>query len=397
MNAALLRCTLFFLIALIAWQCKKDEATPPPAEECTTTPSTDYVVTIGDTIPQKGKRAIKTSSGDYLIVGTRLTAADQNQLLLVKWDPSTPTKVWDFAYGGSGDEAGCDVLEATDGNYLAVGSTTSSGAGMSDVFLIKTDPSGSLIWQQTYGGANQESVSRIVPSEDGNYFIIGTTKSFGNGSRDAYLIKVDIDGNELWSKTFGGTNQDGGMHLAYNGSTWALFCYTMSVGAGDRDFWLVEMDVNGDSLTSYTYGEPGYEEAQTILHTNDGGYLLQGHSASVDNAHNMYTIKLDASFQVEWTTEIGEDQFHDGGQGAVEVAGDYYLLGYSDSYGAGMSDILIAKIDANGNFVDQQTFGTPYNQEASGLFIDGGQLVFTGHSFEANGIQWVYHGSVEAF
>ena len=109
--------------------------------------------------------------------------------------------LWTRTYGGGGDDYGQSVRQTDDGGFIIAGRTTSFGAGGWDVYLIKTDADGDTLWTRTYGNYYQERGRSVRQTLDGGYIIAGRTNSLGAGNRDAYLIKTDSDGNELWAKT----------------------------------------------------------------------------------------------------------------------------------------------------------------------------------------------------
>jgi hypothetical protein len=115
------------------------------------------------------------------------------------------SSVWNQTYGGSASESCFSVLKADDGGYVMVGDTFSFGNGDADVWLVKTDEHGNLVWNRTFGTLGYEDSQDLIKTVDGGYLIVGRCNSFGAGDSDLWLIKTDSFGNMQWNKTIGGT------------------------------------------------------------------------------------------------------------------------------------------------------------------------------------------------
>ncbi|MFW9779510.1 MAG: hypothetical protein ACFFE8_11700, partial [Candidatus Heimdallarchaeota archaeon] len=144
------------------------------------------------------------------------------------------------------------------GGFLLAGDTYSFGAGSQDGWLVKTDVNGKIQWNQTYGGWAGDEINALIQTDDGGYAFSGSTSSFGRGNNDMWLVKTDISGQVQWNQTFGGNDSDwaiGVIHM--EDGSFALAGCTQSFGAGEYDMWLVKTDElksidNGD--TSKTSG-----------------------------------------------------------------------------------------------------------------------------------------------
>ncbi|MFZ8835402.1 MAG: hypothetical protein ACO2O5_14595 [Candidatus Caldipriscus sp.] len=180
-------------------------------------------------------------------------------------------------YGGTNSEEYNRVQRTSDGGYIVTGRTSSFGAGSSDIFLIKTDVYGNIQWAKTYGGSSWEYASSAQQTSDGGYIVAGYTNSFGAGNSDFFLIKTDASGNIIWVKTYGGINDDNAssVHQTSDGG-YIVAGSTYSFGAGDRDFFLIKTDANGNIQWAKTYGGTNGEWANSAQRTSDGGYIVVG-------------------------------------------------------------------------------------------------------------------------
>jgi len=148
---------------------------------------------------------------------------------------------WNKTYGGAGSDVALALAQTVDGGYALAGRTYSFGAGSSDIWLVKTDAFGNRLWSRTYGGTNLDGVFAFVQTVDGGYALAGHTYSFGAGSSDAWLVKTSADGTPEWNETYGGIDEDLASRLVQTSDEgYVLAGSTKSFGAGSDDFWLVK-------------------------------------------------------------------------------------------------------------------------------------------------------------
>ena len=156
--------------------------------------------------------------------------------------------------------------------------------------------SGAIQWERTYGGEDTEFGRAIQQTADGGYIIIGQTESFGVGSSDAYLLKTDSEGNEIWSQTFGGQGTDQGRYVVETADQGYLVSgYTDSFGvSGGFNFWMIKANSLGELEWQRFYGEHGDDRGLSGIQTLDGGYAIAGYTSSVgSNSSNILFIKTD--------------------------------------------------------------------------------------------------------
>ena len=144
---------------------------------------------------------VPRADGGYLITGSIGADWDHQDVLVIKVD-SAGQLVSERAYGGSGREWGECIRPTADGNFIIASHTTSFGAGGTDAYLLKVNADGDTLWTRTYGGADDDEFMDMLCLPDGNLVCVGNTQSFGAGA--IYVVKLDATGNELWSQHVGG-------------------------------------------------------------------------------------------------------------------------------------------------------------------------------------------------
>ncbi len=201
---------------------------------------------------------------------------------------------WDETYGGAYDERAYSVIETNDGGYAIIGSTYSFTTGYQDMWVVKTDSAGEIQWSRSYGGINQDVGASLIQTGDGGYILGGWTDSFGAGGYDFWLVKTDSTGNVLWDQTYGGENNDRALSVVQTGDGgYAIVGRTSSFGVGIDDFWLVKTDSSGNVLWDQTYGGGGIDWAQSVVQTGDGGYILGGWTDSFGaGGYDFWLVKM---------------------------------------------------------------------------------------------------------
>jgi hypothetical protein len=253
-------------------------------------------------------------------------------------------------YGGSGDDIGSSVQQTTDGDYIVAGSTYSFGTGSSDVYLIKTDPSGDTLWTRTYGGSDIDYGYSVLQTTDGDYIVAGETQSFGAGPGDVYLIKTDPSGDTLWTRTYGGNGHDWGQSVQQTtDGGYIVSGQTNSFGPGQADVYLIKTDAVGDTLWTRTYGGSGRDYGSSVQQTTDGGYIVAGGTYSFGTGgKDVYLIKTDPSGDTLWTRTYGGSGDDIGSSVQQTTDGGYIVAGRTDSFGAGGYDVYLIKTDPDG-------------------------------------------------
>ena len=285
--------------------------------------------------------AVQTADGGLIIgLSAKLPGSSIDQLLrdiVVIKIGSAGNKVWEKTFGGGKDDYITSVELTGDGGCLVAGSSNSfREKGDYDVYLVRLDASGEVVWERTYGGEDDDAGRFICAGDDGGFFIVGRTFSASSGNLDdIYLVKTGADGGKVWEKTMGGKGPD-------------------------------------------TIGDARL--------TSDGGLVMIGTTGSFPGWENIYLAKVDASGNNVWDRTFGRDgDFHDYGVGVRETKdGGFIVLGNSSPFGVG-SSVLLIKTDASGNKVWESVFQDKENVWGSDVKLSGDGYIIAGGERDYDG------------
>jgi hypothetical protein len=280
---------------------------------------------------------------------------------LLRTAPAAAQDRFALAYGGPEDDRAHSVQETADGGYIVAGVTHSFGAGGADAWLIKTDAYGDTLWTRTFGGDGLDAAYAVQQTTDGGYIVAGVTRSFGAGGADARLIKTDAYGDTLWTRTFGGPDDDEAFAVLQAADLGYLLAgVTRSFGAGGADAWLIKTDAYGDTLWTRTFGGTEDDGARSVDMTTDGGYVLAGTTASFGGGgDNVVLIKTGADGTMMWTRTFGGADADSGSAVRRTRDGGCIVTGSTRSIGAGEMDVYLVRTDFSGNLIWEKTVGGP--------------------------------------
>ncbi len=269
---------------------------------------------------------------------------------------------WARTYGGSGDDFSGAIVPAVDGGYMIAGTTESFGAGSKDVWVVKIDEQGTKVWDRTCGGPLIDSASWIERTDDGGYVVAGTTWS-GRGKSyhgDVLVIKLDREGDEVWKRKFGGNKNDwpGSIVRTSGGYIIAGATDMDFLKPGSSDIWLVELDGSGRNVRDRKLGGRSDDVARSIQRTDDDGYIIAAETQSYGKGDfDIWLIRLDRRFSKVWERTFG-GQYRDKAVFARQTEdGGYILLWNSRSFEGTPYAVVAARLDAGGNVSWQEKVG----------------------------------------
>ena len=238
---------------------------------------------------------IQTKDGGYAIAAsTGFKLWGEANCWVIKLDAKGNME-WENSFGGTGWDEIFSIVQTKDGSFVTTGCVWSKGAGRGDIHVAKLDKNGDLLWDKTFGGNENDEAYSIIQTDDEGYAVTGFTVLEDTGDRDIWVIKLDKAGNKIWDKTLGGASEDWANSIVQTEDEGYMVAgWTKSMGAGKTDVWIVKLDKNGDLLWDKTFGGSENDEAHSIVQTEDRGYAIAGWTKSKRTGNSdVWILKLD--------------------------------------------------------------------------------------------------------
>ena len=303
----------------------------------------------------------QTRDGGFIAAGSTNSfgAEGWGDWWILKLD-STGAIEWQKTFVGSGADYAYFIQQTFDEGFVVIGdSGTSFGEGLGNFWVLKLDSAGDIEWQKVFGGNGWDRARFIQQTIDGGYIIAAVTNKTGNlGNDDAWILKLSSDGAIEWQRTYRGKNDDNTVSIQQTlDGGYIVAGSTSSFGAGEDDFWVLKLDFTGSIEWQKTYGGSGWDFAQSIQQTLDGGYVVAGATSSFIEAPQIgekptdfWVLKLDPSGFIEWQKTYG-GYLRDFAQSIQQTVDEGYIFAGTVSmpYGVGEADLLIIKTLSTGD------------------------------------------------
>jgi hypothetical protein len=318
----------------------------------TSTSQITFERTYGSTGNDIGRYVQQTLDGGYIIAGGGLN------VYLVKTDSLGDT-LWTRNHACDGDYCwGNSVQQTMDGGYIIVVLEDYwIEPDSSDIYLIKTDSMGNIIWSQTYGENLLDMGYSVQQTSDGGYIIVGYTDT-GPGYLNTYLIKTNTLGDTLWTKIHGETFTGGYSVQQTLEGGYIIAGFINPIGSNWHDVYLIKTDSLGETLWTQSYGENSNNDiGMSVQQTSDGGYIIAGSTSFAMGLTDNFIIKTDSLGDTLWTKVYGGTDWEYAYSVKQTSDGGFIIAGFTDSFGAGGTDVYLIKTDSLGDTLWTRTFG----------------------------------------
>lgn len=285
-----------------------------------------------------------------------------------------PTIGYEHTYGGESTDRGYGLVVAENGDRIIAGRTESSGAGSSDVLIIRTDSEGTELWSQTFGGTEYDYAGEIVLNDDGGVTVAGVTSSFGAGGEDVWVIRVGADGTEIWSQTYGGTGTENMPQIKLNADgSYTVLANTNSF-TGYNELWFFKITDAGVLVWEQTNADMNTARDFAI---NSEGYIILGQTIS-----NIILTQVDETGATIWQQLISPSSYHSdvGIPWLYDIEllsdGNFLIGGRVYRYDLERGQKLVMKVDATGSvlwsrclFNESESYVTSILETLNGYYV----------------------------
>lgn len=387
------------------------------------TPTILWQKSYGGSFYDKAQSIIETIDGDYVIAGNSQSIDYDLNSNLGNFDcwviriNHTGSIIWKKSFGGGGYDYARSIIQAPNGGFLCVGETNSQNGditnpyGQEDFWVVKLNENGEIEWKKNYGGSSNEGGYSACVTNDGNYIIAGSSESSlpeildNHGYNDFWVLKIDINGNEIWQKNYGGSNHDylkkikktsdGGYILTGDSKS-----SDGNVGGnnGKQDVWTVKINENGIIQWQNNFGGSEDDFSKNVIEDSDGNFIVIGETYSFDldavenhsgnGLRDYFVIKLNNLGQKIWSRCYGGES-NEYARSIIQSSSDDYII-VGESYSGtgqptgnhGSADYWLIKINPlNGNLIWQKNFGgTGHDEPNSMLESFDNDLIIAGNA-----------------
>lgn len=338
--------------------------------------------TYGSLDRDVGHSVIECYEGGFAIAGsTDGYGPGSRSMWLMRTDGAGHPR-WNQTYGGTEWDECHDLVECEDGGLAIVGETFSFGAGESDAILIKTSLLGDVMWTRTFGDSGIDIGTSIARCEDGGFAISVTTTNVDSGFTDMWLIRTDAFGEVVWNKAFGGQYNDGAnsVTLCQDGG-FLLVGYTQLLDFDLGTLWLVRTDAEGNLIWDHGIRESQSQEGWSAIECADGGFAVIGTIEADYNPADIWFLRVDAEGALVWEQVIGGAQVVDslGGYSVLACSDGGFVIAGKFGFESSRNDLWMAHTSDNGEIDWSVNYGAFHS--GSGFLLaacSDGDYIITG-------------------
>ncbi len=315
----------------------------------------DWAKTYGGDAWDEAFGLVETANGDLILCG--YTKSQEKHLWIIKLDEFGNSR-WGKTYKAKPVSEGKDIIIGKDSNIISVGYSIKPYSYQSDLWIVKLNQEGEKLWDKNYGGIAEESANSITESYDGGYVLAGVTTTTPDFQEDAWVIKLDSSGEKLWERTFGGSKPDEANDIIQTKDKGLVVCgVTSSRGEGYKSFWVAKMDSSGTDIWDNIYKINEWDIAVAAVEGLDGYLYVTGYTRTYSVIdYDIVLLKIDQNGNLIWQKVISWGRWDQATSICTTFDNGIVVSGFSRSGDVLSSDFAMTKFDEDGNILWQNIF-----------------------------------------
>lgn len=380
------------IFCFILHSCSKTNLDTDPKSTTSFTGNIDFVKTIGGSKNDVANAVISTSDNGYVIFGytdsndkdVSFKNNNDSDYYFLKYNSKDQLE-WAKTYGGSKNDRGLNVVQTSDNGYAIFGASksddidSSKNEGDADLWIIKLDTSGNLLWEKSFGFIGRDNGFSLIETSDNGFLIVGeldVSSSGGLGKSrsanrhaggDYWAIKLNASGDKEWSNFFGGNFSETPQDVIETDTGDFIIVglsdsndVDITNNKGTYDFWIIKINNKGELVWEKSFGGSQIDEAYGITKTEDANFIIVGNTRSNDKnvrsnngGSDLWVIKISTTGNLIWEKSFGGTNF-DSGRAIHKSNNDgFIIVGSSRStnngfLNKGQNDAWLLKISSEG-------------------------------------------------
>lgn len=318
------------------------------------------------------------SSNEFILAGTTGSFGSGSSDIYLMNVNGSGDHQWSKTIGGGGIEQARDLRVLPNGDFIIAGTTNNGDFGGYDALIVRTDSEGEVLWEKSFGGDDWDFFNQVKVVSTGGFILAGQTYSSGEPGGNAWLLRLDDEGEVIWESTLGGS----GLHTGMSASeiTNDGFIMVGSLVDGDTDGFVARFDNEGDLAWTENYGGDSLDVASDVVVCQDGGFSIVGSTSSYSPHMEAWHLKINENGEEMWFHNWGQINDQESFEHRELSDGNFITLGYTKTSGGGGKDMFLLKSNSAGQFVFGRTFGGFEDEEGFGIDVLDDGFICGGYS-----------------
>ena len=351
-------------------------------------------------VAEQGVGVVQLPSGSIFMAGTaNVDSIGGFDLSLSKFD-ANGNLIWQKYYGTTQSDFANGLL-FMDKEYFIISGSTTAPSLRNDAVLCMVDTTGKEQWLEVYTDSMRSSYFKTVTkTTDGNLIASGAIGALNGNGNDSYIMKTDLLGNTLWTSTLRDSAIDIAHATVNTDDGGYMVAGDVQRPGGHYNIYAAKLDAQGDVTWKKTFTSINNGGAQNLIHASNGNFLITGESwpDTMETYFDIYLVMIKPDGEVVWDSYIGDPLAEAGYKIFESQPGIFIGAGYGFNFTNNSTDIIVTRVDSNGNEIDRKYFGNQFLEQGFDIAPSVyGEFGFVATGFSAQGLDDQYFLVYDAF